>query len=528
MRWTQAALTASWAIAAAPAQASDRPGLAEAAAQVGVEIDGRPASAVEAMAELRARAAWLYNLDLDRGVDPAGRSIYPVPPASPASQSLRHGDLRLRTDVVLHTPRGGGVAVVRLDWFDGLAPGAAPDGPPIAAVGQAPPVRIASLRRAYGVLALPFGALAVGRMNAHWGLGMVGHGGDGADSDGGDAVDRAALVTPLFGHLWAVAFDWAATGPQAPRPADGMPIDLDPSDDVRALTFAVFQTRGAPAHARRLRAGRTTWEYGALASLRWQDRDVPATWAAASPPDALRASDWVARDLRMWTGDAFVRATGPWGRAGVELAAASGDIGAVSLLPGTSVRQPIAIRQWGAAAQSAFDAGSWTLGLDAGAASGDSAPGVAAWRDSTAPFGPLGVIRGAQVDGPRDHLLSEFRFNPNYRIDRILFRELYGAVADAAYLRPHLARSWTPFGAGDLRAEIAVLASWALAAASAPGGARPLGIEVDPTLTYRTVDGTSVQVQHALLVPLAGLDNPAAGLKARWAQLWRVQVGWAF
>ena len=41
-------------------------------------------------------------------------------------------------------------------------------------------------------------------------------------------------------------------------------------------------------------------------------------------------------------------------------------------------------------------------------------------------------------------------------------------------------------------------------------------------------DGFDILVEYAALVPFAGFDNPAQGLKARPAQLARVRLAWRF
>ena len=50
---------------------------------------------------------------------------------------------------------------------------------------------------------------------------------------------------------------------------------------------------------------------------------------------------------------------------------------------------------------------------------------------------------------------------------------------------------------------------------SRPGGKTPLGVEIDPTLTYLSRDGFRLQLQYAALLPLAGLDNPTTGQAAQ-------------
>lgn len=496
--------------------------------EIGRELDGRPTPTLDWHAQLRSRGELLHNLDLDRGLDSAGLALYPVPASSTQGQTLSHADLRLRTDFALRTPRGGGGVVVRLDWLDHLALGSAPDGPPSGAIGQRSPTQLATLRRAYGLIALPFGALALGRMSAHWGLGMVAHGGDGVDSNRGDASDRVAFVTPLAGHIWALAYDWSATGPQAPRPDGVRTVDLDPADDVRSLTFAVLNIHAQVARDRRKRAGLTTVEYGAYVATRWQDKDAAPAWSSAVPPAQLRPADWMTRGLRVFAADAWMRAAGPWGRVEGEATVVRGGYDQASLLPGVAIRDRVEVQQWGVALQS--DLGDvragWSAGLDGGAASGDAAPGIGAFASPAAGVGKPGAIRGSQVDLPRDRALTEMRMHPDFRIDRLLFSELVGAVVDAAYVRPHVRIVLPQFGAGALYGELAVIRSWALAKSSAPGQQRSLGLEIDPTLSYTTVDGITAQLQYALLLPQAGLDNPEAGLAAQPAQLVRLLLRW--
>ena len=65
-------------------------------------------------------------------------------------------------------------------------------------------------------------------------------------------------------------------------------------------------------------------------------------------------------------------------------------------------------------------------------------------------------------------------------------------------------------------------------AAGAPGQKSPLGIEIDPTLSYGAVDGFGAALEHAVLFPLEGLDNPQLALKAQPAQLIRLRLTYSF
>jgi hypothetical protein len=79
-----------------------------------------------------------------------------------------------------------------------------------------------------------------------------------------------------------------------------------------------------------------------------------------------------------------------------------------------------------------------------------------------------------------------------------------------------------------MTAAVAGVASWAIFAASTPGQKRPLGIEVDPTLSYVHRDGFAVALEHGVLFPLSGLDNPVQHLDAKPAQLVRLRLAFVF
>jgi uncharacterized protein (TIGR04551 family) len=478
---------------------------------------------------LRGRGDLLHNLDLDRGLDRDGQPLFATPLSDPRGQTLSAADLRLRTDASARAA-GGQVAVhARLDWLDNVALGGAPLGEAASSARQRSADRPIAVRRLWAEALTPFGLVAFGRMGTHWGLGMVGHGGDCLDCDSADAADRLALVTPLAGHLVALAGELTGAGPQLRRVDDRRAVDADRGDDVRAVTLAVMRLRGAAAAERRLRAGERLLEYGAFAALRWQERAylgaageagaADAEGSTAAPPPSAQAS--LRRELRLLAGDLWLRWRGPRFRVELELAGLTGRIAEPSVVPGVLLRQPVALQAWAAALQTRWggrDDG-WAAGLDAGAASGDPAPGFGAFAAAGAGPAQPGALRGLQIDPPRDRIASDFRMHPDFRIDRVLFRELVGTVAEVAYLRPHLRRRWARLGGGALELSLAAVASAALDVATAPGGARPLAIELDPSLRYRSVDGFGLSLHAAALLPLAGLDNPAAGLAARPAGL---------
>jgi uncharacterized protein (TIGR04551 family) len=496
---------------------------------IGQDIKSQTETTIKVEGAFRVRSELLYNLDLDRGPTPSGQLFFPVPSSDPTAQTLAGADMRLRTDVAFYAP-GAGVAVkVRLDAPDDLALGTAPHGVPSSS-SSLEPITVLRIKRAYGEALTPIGLFSAGRMGQQWGLGMLANGGDCADCDSGDSADRIGFVTPVAGHLWAAAFDWSSSGPFKTRRDGIRVVDVDPADDVHTLSFAVLKYRDDLARLRRQHAKKTTVDYGVLASHRWQTKDVPATYLPVSHPVNIDAKQVMSRGYTATAIDAWLRLTLPRGRIEAEGALLLASIDQPSLIPGVLLRDPVKSRQIGIAIESELGLPEDTLagGLDGGYASGDPAPGFGVNPGLTQGAPKAGDLDGAQASPPGDNRVDNFRFHPDYRVDRILFREIIGTVTDAVYIRPHIRATLVDLGPAKLEASLAGVVSFAVEATSAPGGKSPLGIELDPTLAYKSKDGFSAALEHAVLFPLAGLSNNELHLDAKPAQLLRLRVMYAF
>lgn len=487
---------------------------------------------------LRLRGESLINLDLDHGLTPSGQPLFTVPLADPSAQALYGGDMRLRTDFAAYAP-GTGVAVkVRVDVLDNLAFGSTPEGKPstgrapspAASPGQAPPVDAFRIKRAYGEALTPLGIVVAGRMGAHWGLGLVANGGDCADCDGGDAADRLAFVMPVLGRFVAASYDLTSSGPVKARRDNARSIDFEPTDNVHSLTVAFFDQRTDQSRDRRRAAGRTTVEYGAYLSHRFQDNDIPADYLPTAQTGSIGVSSVMARGYRATAVDGWARVSTGWLIAEAELAHLSAHVDQPSLIPGVLLDRPVSSRQLGGVARVvvAPHPSRGQLGVELGYASGDDAPGFGAFptADGRAPL--AGDLDGPQADLPRDSTVNNFRFHPDYRIDRILFREIIGAVTDAVYLRPSGSVVLAEVGPGTVRIDSAVIISSANEAASTPSGASFLGIEFDAALVYASRDGFSAALGYAAFLPGAGFDNLATGQSARAAQALDARLEYSF
>ena len=497
---------------------------------IGQDITPRDKADVKVDGYMRLRAEALYDMDLNRGLTPSGQPLYPVSLSDPTSKTLTYADSRFRTDVAIYAPGGTMAVKSRIDVLDNIALGSNPEGIPAASTRYEQGSRAFRVKRAYGEVLTPIGMLAAGRMGNAWGMGMLANGGDCPDCDGGDAADRVMFLSPLAGHIFAVAYDFSATELTAPRPDGTRYIDLEPSADVRTVTFAFLRYKDPLSRARRRTAGLTTVEYGAYVSHRWQNDDIPLTYLPTDQAVPITASQVMARGYQATAFDAWARLTTPMLHVEVEAAYLDASVQQPSLFPGALFHQPVTSSQLGAALESevAKAGGDVGAGLDLGYASGDPSPGFGAYPQLGAPPAKPGDLDGPKANPPFDNHVDNFRFNSDYRIDQILFREIIGTVTGAAYLRPHARWTLARFGGGGIEASVAGIGSMAMYGESTPGGKKPLGVEIDPTLTYANGDGFFMWLDYAVLFPLAGLDNPDQHLLAKPAQLGRVRLAYMF
>jgi uncharacterized protein (TIGR04551 family) len=320
--------------------------------------------------------------------------------------------------------------------------------------------------------------------------------------------------------LIAVAYDIDSTGPFTESKDGGHAIALSPTDQVGGPTFAIFKVHTPGALARRAIAGLTSVEYAGYVSYRTQANDVPAYYLpTATPVTNFTSSDLVSRGFAATAAGAWLRITNHAFRFEAEASYLDASIANPSFVPGVTITEPVTANQLGVALQSDVDAVFVRLGVDGGYASGDpSAHGFNAFPTATAPA----------ADPPLDNTVNNFRFDPDYHIDQILFREIIGLVTDAVYVRPHVATTLMTVGTSRLEASTALIASWAVEPNQTPSGQRPLGVELDPELRYASRDGFAVTIDYGVLFPGTAFDNPTAHLTAQTAQVLRARLFFVF
>ncbi|MES2504653.1 MAG: TIGR04551 family protein [Myxococcota bacterium] len=376
---------------------------------------------------------------------------------------------------------------------------------------QYPEPGMLTVKRAWAEIDTPAGEIRFGRMPLNWGMGVLYNSGNHITNDYGDNVDGVMFITQAFGHYVMPGFFVSYVG-QTQRGGGmgsagdngepfqsnewGQRYNLDPTDDAYTFMLNIAQ-KDKPADVKALLAdGRPVFNYGLSGSYRFQVND--SAGVPAGQPLQQRNSN--AGFLSLWA-DYYVEKL----HIEAEAVGIAGKIGNSKglWLDGSGRSDALTILQAGVALKSryGFMSDKLGVGLDAGWASGDSAPGMGARPGLNKNF-QKGAADGPQFGGS-DTSINNFRFNPDYRIDLILFREIIGTITDAFYLKPHIAYDFTKaFGA-----RLDVVSSFTNFAESTPGQSHLLGLEFDASVYYRSEQGIYAMGQFGLLVPFSGFNH---------------------
>jgi uncharacterized protein (TIGR04551 family) len=514
----------------------------------------------------RLRPVLHYRMDLGQG---PGRALFPVSPRE-GENTQAGADMRLRLAPTLNISEEVRVKVM-VDMLDNILMGSTPmsgyprDGFYLFDVfndGQVSPRSAINalrdsvhVREAFGEVSTPVGLLRFGRMNAHWGLGILRNDGNQLDGDFGDFVDRVMFITePLEGFYVTPMFELNSTGISTRQERiHGQPVDLTNADDAYSFVLAVARRDTPQQVEAKLANNQGVLNYGLHFSLRNQ-RFVPVgpdpAPTTGAPPDPTRPpppaagtpvleeqfQGFIPRDATLYIPDLWLRYEERNFRVELEVAAFIGRIGnwshTLGGVEGAAQTPALNVLQFGGAAVGEYRLlnGQLNLQLELGFASGDRAPGFGAYP-ARAGSGPGGVTVPGDVDGPQflcgvggcaDGAIRNFRFNRAYRVDNILWREMIGTVTDAFYAKPRLRYTLAP----GFDVYGAVIYSQSIYPESTPSfTARPLGVETNLGARYVTEDGFVGGVEWSVLFPLAGLRalDPTAAPELQSAQVVR---GW--
>lgn len=400
------------------------------------------------------------------------------------------------------------------------------------------------------------------------------------DTDYGDSIDSVRIGYDFgkdprnFIHL-SSSFDWAASGPTTsqvfgPEWASGGQVGQEFSverfDNVYQWTLAVERRDSPEMLQRKLSLGVPVVNYGFKNWLRWQiiDRVIGAPGLGDGlgtngrvEPDGLNhlgdplgngqldaagdtafqnyANQLVYRNAVIATPDLWLRVNWRTLRVELEVAGNFGRFYSRALsdeesfnaeeLEDQAANQVNVIANFGYALEfkyGLFD-DRFHIGFDQGFAMGDPNPSLES--NYISPFiQQNGLNEGTDTDAG-NNIYETFRFNPAYQQDMLMFREVLGTVANAAYFKP-----WAAFyffqGYASARADVnfAVVHQ---ATGSVSSGLPIYGVELAGALRFHGVrEPIFAQVQYGVLFPFAGLEYN--GVDARAAQTVQGQVGIKF
>jgi uncharacterized protein (TIGR04551 family) len=348
----------------------------------------------------------------------------------------------------------------------------------------------------------------------HFGRGIAYNSGYCADCDGGTTVDRFMALTQLYGHQVAAAWDFGAQGHTLGmidlglRDPNGPPLDLSQEDDVLQLTFAITKRDDDRTFEDRAAMGELMFNYGAQFVYKSQGR---AFFGIPNEPtndnnNSLPTHDDVASGI---VADVNAKLYMPslWMRLGwkalkleAEIDSVLGNIGKAGPLA-TNPGQSLKLRQfgWVLATELSLAKNALSLGLETGGATGDQAENPRTYLNTRWKFVPQPAGDGS---------INDFKFSPEYHIDEILFRRIYGTVTNAIYVKPKLVYWLDLAERRQIGLSAAGIYSMALIPVSTPGNSSPLGIEMDLGINYRNpADGIFGGVTWGVLWPLSGLDR---------------------
>jgi uncharacterized protein (TIGR04551 family) len=484
---------------------------------------------------LRVRPTLLNDMDLDRGPDPEGNTIFPRPlndPDPTKSRTLTWADMRLRAEPILNISED-----IRLrgqfDVLSNLILGSTPELDSyypiqLMSFNQISPANAILVRRVYAEVNTPVGLLSFGRMGDHFGLGMMHNDGNCLDCDYGDTVDRVQFVAKLVGFYFVPMIDFQGKGPttsiQGQNFAVGQPIDLGQGDDVvgpldlPVLSIMIAKRDTDKEAQRKIDNGENVINYGVYFSYRHQTfesvnaADTNLNNTSVDPTNTGSGYATYDRTGELFLPDVWFKFQNKRLRIEAEVAGVFGSLEHRNLVPTSDPTntQRLTLTQLGAVAQGSYKFldGALSVNLEAGFASGDNAPGMG----NRNVLGNTPTVPG-DVDGPQfncstlncsDSSINNFRFNRDYRVDLILWREILNGVTDAIYVKPGV--KYQIVEGVDVFAN--VIYSRTVFAASAPGGDPNLGVEIDPGVSYTTDDGFVASLQYGALIPLKGLSNP--------------------
>ena len=450
------------------------------------------------------------------------------------SDTLLGGNLRFRYSPTIHISETIRIAG-SFDILDNLVMGTTPNGlrtnwgsEAFFTFNGAEPVNgdtigknAVTVKALYGEANTILGTFRAGRVPAHWGLGIVyndggvykrdeqiihGQGWKCLDCDSSDAVDRIEwrIRDPFFDALY-LDFSWdfinsGLASYNLQQDSLGQAFDLADSDDVLQFTLSIFDRpisqQEVDERYRSLYETRDwTVDWGVLFSYREQ--------SIAAEPDTSQTNDGAASTYDMFKKNAKAYAVDLWGRFFIPFpkdvllrleAEFVGVFGSISKDTGNDGKSRD-ILQIGFAFEGEVKWRDLTTGLKTGVA----------WADNMV-YSGHSLIESLDVV-PMGSIL---RFDPNYTVDTIMFRELMGGINNAWYLNIYGEYKFPiqmPQTTMALGARLDLTTSGAIETDATPGNSWWYGFEGNVKLFYDESDRFRFEIGAGIFVPGMAWEN---------------------
>ncbi len=364
----------------------------------------------------------------------------------------------------------------------------------------------------------------IGRMPAHFGLGLRENAGDCEDCDFGTVYDGVEVRTDAMGLGVRLAWRWPAEGLHSERglSGPGQPFDLSQQDDVGEWVLELRTSMPTPSEeAERTAATRAEqgWLFDWGFCLRRRTADLqgdryalegapPGAGPTPTPATAYDDLPLLPFDMDLWTpGVALHFRAWPTLEQSLDVALEAemvfGSIGTTQSFPDPDTGRDVL--SFGAAFRGRYDYEGFFGRLDMGMATGDP-------ESAGESSGTLGVEDGSNtVATPDSDFFVDPRFEQNttweqhtfhrdFHVDRLLFREIIGAVTNAWYVRPAVGYRFD-LGGDSLELEAGALWATPFAAEATPGMGGVYGVEPGVDARYRLGPHLGVDLGVATLFP---------------------------
>lgn len=450
------------------------------------------------------------------------------------SDALLGGNIRFRYSPTIHISESVRVAGT-FDILDNLVLGTTPNGlrtnwgaNTFFSFNGADPVNAdtigknaVTVKALYGEADTIIGTFRAGRIPAHWGLGIVyndggvykrdeqileGKGWKCLDCDSSDAVDRVEyrIRDPFFDALYLdFSWDFVNSGLASynlKQDSLGQAFDLADNDDVLQFTLSLFDRpisqQEIDERYRALYETRDwTFDWGVMYSYREQ--------SIAPEPDAQQTNDGASSTYDMYKKNATAHVVDLWGKMYIPCpkevllrleAEFVGVFGSVSRDTGNEGRSRD-ITQIGFAFEGEVLWRDLVTGIKTGVA----------WADNMVYSGHSMI---EQLDAVP--IGSILRFDPNYTIDTIMFRELMGGINNAWYLNLYGEYKFPiqmPQTTMSLGARLDLTTSGAVEKEATPGNASWYGFEGNIKLFYDESDRFRFEIGAGIFVPGNAWEN---------------------